>query len=145
MKKPTLKQKLAKTAFLKFPLKSDREIATLTKIDNSTISKYRKDFGLDVNKSFMEMTADQFVGEIGEAIQHWKQLLEENEKLKSDNKTILLQNKITGESHKQKIPLDPLEILQINKEIRVLREKIVMMGQQTKVRIIMRKLKNNEF
>ena len=61
LKKLSKKQQTAKDAFLKHPTKSDNEIAKITGISQTMISKYRKEYNIIIDKEFIAIVAGKFI------------------------------------------------------------------------------------
>lgn len=138
MKKLSKKLQAAKAAFLKYPTKSDNEIARLTGISQPMISKYRKEYDLQVDSEFIAIVAGKFISEFGQAADHWKQLINELEEIKAGQKLVVKQNQDTGGYFTAKVDLDPLEKLQIIREQANLRGKILFLASQGEVREVIK-------
>lgn len=142
MNKISKKEQLATEAFIKYPAKSDNEIAKITKISQPMISKYRKKHSLLIDQEFISIVAGKFIMEFGHAIDHWKLLINELEKLKTGKKQVLKQNSETGGFFEEKVPLDPLEKLQIIKEQANLRSRILFLASQGEVREVIKVMRS---
>ncbi len=125
-------------AFLKYPTKSDREIARMTNISQPTISKFRKEYSLQIDSEFIAVTAGKFIHEFGQAIDHWKVLINELEELKNGKKTIIKQNTDTGGFFKSEVDLEPLDKLALIKEQSNLRARILFLAGQGEVREVIK-------
>jgi len=63
MKKLSKKKLAARDAFLKYPTKSDNEIAKITSISQPMISTYRKEYNISIDKEFIAIVAGKFIME----------------------------------------------------------------------------------
>lgn len=144
MKKLSKKKGIARKAFLQYPTKSDNDIAKLTKISQPMISKYRKEYHLDIDSEFLAITAGKFISEFGLAIEHWKILIEELEAIKSKKKTVVKQNQETGGYFSAQVDLDPMEILQLVKEQANLRARILFLASQGEVKEIIKVMRSGQ-
>ena len=138
MKKLSKKRLQARDAFLKFPTKSDNEIAKITGISQPMISRYRKDYDLQVDSEFIAIVAGKFISEFGQAADHWKSLITELEEIKKGQKIVVKQNTDTGGYFSAKVDLDPLEKLQIIREQATLRARILFLASQGEVREVIK-------
>ena len=138
MKKLSKKRLAARDAFLKFPTKSDNDIAKITGISQPMISKYRKDYDLQVDSEFIAIVAGKFISEFGQAADHWKGLITELEEIKKGQKVVVKQNSDTGGYFSAKVDLDPLEKLQIIREQAQLRARILFLASQGEVREVIK-------
>ena len=138
------KEKAMREAFLKYPTKSDHEIAKIVKISQPTISKYRKEHALAIDTEFISIVAGKFIFEFGEAIQHWKLLIEELELLKTGKKTIIKQNAETGGFFKSEVDLEPMDKLQLIKEQGTLRSRILFLASQGEVREVIKVMRSGQ-
>ncbi len=138
MKKESKKQKAAREAFLKYPTKSDNEIAKITSISQPQISKYRKMYNVLIDQEFIAITAGKFISEFSQASDHWKMLIDELEALKQGKKTIIKQNPETGGYFKSEVDLEPLDKLALIKEQSNLRARILFLAAQGEVREVIK-------
>ena len=138
------KQQTAKEAFLKYPTKSDREIAKITGISHTMISKYRNEYNIIIDKEFIALVAGRFISEFGYAVDHWKILIYELEVLKTRKKSIVKQNTESGGYFQAEIDLDPMEKLQLIKEQAALRSRILFLASQGEVREVIKVLKTGK-
>ena len=143
MKKPSKKQLQAQAAFLRYPTKSDNEIAKITGISQPQISKYRKIYCLSIDQEFIKIVAGKFIMEFSHAADHWKLLIDELEQLKSGKKTIIKQNPETGGYFKSEVDLEPLDKLAIIKEQSNLRARILFLASQGEVREIIKVMRTS--
>ncbi len=144
MKKLSKKQQTAKDAFLKYPTKSDNEIAKLTKISQPMISRYRKEYNISVDKEFIAIVAGKFISEFGHAVDHWKMLIDELEELKTGKKQVIKQNSETGGYFQAEVPLEPMEKLQLIKEQATLRSRILFLASQGEVREVIKVMRTGQ-
>ena len=144
MKKLLKKEEIANNAFVKYPHKSDNQIAKITGISQPMISKYRKNYSLRVDTEFVAITAGKFIQEFGHAIDHWKLLIDELEALKVGKKTIIKQNPETGGYFKSEVDLEPLDKLPLIKEQASLRERILFLASQGEVREVIKIMRSGK-
>lgn len=144
MKKLSKKQQIAKDAFLKYPTKSDNEIAKITGISQPMISKYRKEYNITIDKEFVAIVAGKFISEFGQAVDHWKLLIDELEALKSGKKQVIKQNSETGGYFQAEVPLEPMEKLQLIKEQATLRSRILFLASQGEVREVIKVMRTGQ-
>ena len=144
MKKLSKKQSLAKEAFLKYPTKSDNEIAKITGISQPMISKYRKEYNITIDKEFIALVAGKFISEFGQAADHWKILIDELEELKTGKKLVVKQNTETGGYFQAEVNLDPMEKLQLIKEQATLRSRILFLAGQGEVREVIKVMRSGQ-
>ena len=144
MKKLSKKKQAAKEAFLKFPTKSDNDIAKITGISQPMISTYRKEYNISIDKEFIAIVAGKFISEFGQAVDHWKILIEELEVLKSGKKQIVKQNSETGGYFQAEVPLEPIEKLQLIKEQATLRSRILFLASQGEVREVIKVMRTGQ-
>lgn len=136
MKKPSKKELIVRDAFLKNPTKSDNDIAKITGVSQPSVSQYRKKYDLEIDAEFIAIVAGKFISDYGKARDHWLSLIDEIEENKHKTKTVVLIK--DGKSVKAEIPLEPMEILAMEKEQANLREKILYLAGQGEVREIIR-------
>jgi len=144
MKKLSKKMLLAKESFLKYPTKSDNEIAKITGISQPMISKYRKEYNISIDKEFIAIVAGKFISEFGQAVDHWKILIDELEALKLSNKTVIKQNSETGGYFQAEVNLEPIEKLQLIKEQSNLRARILFLASQGEVREVIKVMRTGQ-
>ena len=144
MKKLSKKKQTARDAFLKYPTKSDNDIAKITGISQPMISTYRKEYNISIDKEFIAIVAGKFISEFGQAVDHWKILIEELEVLKSGKKQIVKQNSETGGYFQAEVPLEPIEKLQLIKEQAVLRSRILFLASQGEVREVIKVMRTGQ-
>lgn len=144
MKKLSKKKLAARDAFLKFPTKSDNDIAKITGISQPMISTYRKEYNISIDKEFIAIVAGKFIMEFGQAVDHWKILIEELEALKGGKKTVIKQNSETGGFFQAQVDLEPLEKLQLIKEQAVLRSRILFLASQGEVREVIKVMRTGQ-
>lgn len=144
MKKLSKKQQTAKDAFLKYPTKSDNEIAKITSISQPMISKYRKEYNIIIDKEFIAIVAGKFISEFGQAVDHWKILINELEELKSGKKLVVKQNTESGGYFQAEVNLDPMEKLQLIKEQATLRARILFLASQGEVREVIKVMRTGQ-
>ncbi len=125
MKKLLKKQETANNAFVKYPHKSDNQIAKITGISQPMISKYRKSYSLQVDSEFIAITAGKFIQEFGHAADHWKLLIDEIEVLKNGD-------------------VDPIDKLSLIKEQASLRERILFLASQGEVREVIKIMRSGK-
>jgi predicted transcriptional regulator len=144
MKKLSKKQQIAHEAFLKYPVKSDNEIAKITGVSQPMISKYRKEYNIIIDKEFVAIVAGKFIHEFGHAVDHWKHLINELEELKGGTKQIVKQNSETGGYFQAEVPLEPMEKLQLIKEQATLRSRILFLASQGEVREVIKVMRTGQ-
>lgn len=144
MKKLSKKKLAARDAFLKYPTKSDNDIAKITGISQPMISTYRKEYNISIDKEFIAIVAGKFIMEFGQAVDHWKILIEELEILKGGKKTVIKQNSETGGFFQAQVDLEPLEKLQLIKEQAVLRSRILFLASQGEVREVIKVMRTGQ-
>lgn len=144
MKKLSKKKLAARDAFLKYPTKSDNDIAKITGISQPMISTYRKEYNISIDKEFIAIVAGKFIMEFGQAVDHWKILIEELEALKGGKKTVIKQNSETGGFFQAQVDLEPLEKLQLIKEQAVLRSRILFLASQGEVREVIKVMRTGQ-
>lgn len=137
MKKLSKKHRLVKEAFLRYPTKSDNDIAKITGISQPQISKYRKEYSINIDQEFIAITAGKFIMEFSQAADYWKLQIEELELLKSSKKTIF-KTGADGQKFPDEVDLEPMDILAICKQQTVLREKILFLAAQGEVREVIK-------
>lgn len=144
MKKLSKKHQLAKDAFLKYPTKSDNDIAKITGISQPMISKYRKQYTIAIDKEFIAIVAGKFISEFGHAVDHWKLLIDELEVLKAGKKQVIKQNSETGGYFQAEVSLEPIEKLQLIKEQATLRSRILFLASQGEVREVIKVMRTGQ-
>ena len=144
MKKLSKKQQACKDAFLKYPTKSDNEIAKIIGVSQPVVSKYRREHDLAIDTEFIAITAGKFIHEFSQASDHWKVLIEELEALKNGKKTIIKQNAETGGFFKSEVDLEPLDKLQIIREQANLRSRILFLASQGEVREVIKVMRSGQ-
>ena len=144
MKKLSKKAQAAKAAFLKYPTKSDNQIAKLIGVSQPQVSKYRKIYDLQIDTEFISIVAGKFIKEFSEASDHWKTLIEELEVLKQGKKTIIKQNSDSGGFFKSEVDLEPLDKLQIIREQANLRSRILFLASQGEVREVIKVMRSGQ-
>ncbi len=144
MKKLSKKKQAAKEAFLKYPTKSDNDIAKITGISQPMISTYRKEYNISIDKEFIAIVAGKFIMEFGHAVDHWKILIDELEALKGGKKTVIKQNSETGGFFQAQVDLEPLEKLQLIKEQATLRSRILFLASQGEVREVIKVMRTGQ-
>lgn len=144
MKKLSKKKLAARDAFLKYPTKSDNDIAKITGISQPMISTYRKEYNISIDKEFIAIVAGKFIMEFGQAVDHWKILIEELEALKGGKKTVIKQNSETGGFFQAQVDLEPLEKLQLIKEQATLRSRILFLASQGEVREVIKVMRTGQ-
>lgn len=137
------KEKAMREAFLKYPTKSDQEIHRLTKISQPTISKYRKEYSLQIDTEFVAIVAGKFILEFGQAVDHWKLLIDELEVLKQGKKTVF-KKKEDGTFYPEEVDLDPLDKLALIKEQSNLRARILFLASQGEVREVIKVMRTGQ-
>lgn len=142
MKKPSKKQLIAQEAFLRYPTKSDNDIAKITGISQPMISHYRKAYNILIDQEFIQITAGKFIMEFSHASDHWKLLIDELEALKTGKKTIVRQNP-NGGYFKAEVDLEALDKLAICKEQANLRAKILFLAAQGEVREVIKVMRTS--
>lgn len=138
------KEKAMREAFLKYPTKSDQELHRMTKISQPTISKYRKEYSLQIDTEFVAIVAGKFILEFGQAVDHWKLLIDELETLKNGKKTVIKQNTETGGFFKAEVDLEPLDKLALIKEQSNLRARILFLASQGEVREVIKVMRTGQ-
>ena len=131
------KHKEMNHAFLRYPTKSDLQISKIISISQPTVSKYRKEYLISIDTEFIAITAGKFISEFGQAMDHWKILIDEIEDLKKQSKTIMLKDE-NGNNYEEDIDLSPLEKLPLIHEQAQLREKILFLASQGEVREVIK-------
>ncbi len=144
MKKISKKHQACKDAFLKYPTKSDNEIAKIIGVSQPQVSKYRKIYDLQIDTEFIAITAGKFIHEFSEAADHWKILIDELEALKTGKKTVIKQNSDTGGFFKAEVDLEPLDKLQIIREQANLRSRILFLASQGEVREVIKVMRTGQ-
>jgi hypothetical protein len=144
MKKLSKKQEACKKAFLKYPTKSDNEIAKIIGVSQPQVSKYRKEYSLAIDTEFIAITAGKFIHEFSEAAEHWKILIDELEELKGGKKTIIKLNADSGGYFKSEVDLEPLDKLQIIREQANLRARILFLASQGEVREVIKVMRSGQ-
>ncbi len=144
MKKLSKKQGLAKDAFLKYPTKSDNQIAKLTGISQPMISKYRKMYNISIDKEFIAIVAGKFISEFGHAVDHWKMLIQELEDIKNTKRIIVSQNDDTGQDETQEFELSAMEKLSLIREQANLRSRILFLASQGEVREVIKVMRTGQ-
>lgn len=138
------KEKDMREAFVKYPIKSDHEIAKLVKISQPTVSKYRKEHALAIDAEFIAIVAGKFIQEYGEAVDHWKVLIDELETLKKTKKTVFKQNSETKGYFTEEVDLDAMEKLQLVREQANLRARILFLASQGEVREVIKVMRSGQ-
>lgn len=144
MRKLSKKQQTAKVAFLKYPTKSDNEIARITGISQPMISQYRKQYNIAIDKEFIAIVAGKFISEFGQAVDHWKILIDELEAIKGLKKTVVKQNTDTGGYFSAQVELEPMEKLQLIREQANLRSRILFLASQGEVREVIKVMRTGQ-
>lgn len=131
------RQKILHDAFLKYPTKSDQQISKIISVSQPTVSKYRKEYLISIDTEFIAIIAGKFISEFGQAMDHWKLLIDEIEDLKKQSKTIMLKDE-NGNYYEEDVDLSPLEKLPLIHEQAQLREKILFLASQGEVREVIK-------
>ena len=92
----------------------------------------------------MALVAGKFISEFGNAVDHWKLLIDELESLKTGNKKVIKQNTDTGGYFQAEVPLEPMEKLQIIKEQSNLRARILFLASQGEVREVIKVMRTGQ-
>ena len=132
-----------KKLFLRHPTKSDRDIAKVSGISYTTISKYRKLYDEQVDQEFIAITAGKFISEFGKAIDYWKLQIDELEELKSRTKTVFKMGK-NKKKYAEQVELEPMDILAICKQQAELRKYIIFLGSQGEVREVIKVMRSGK-
>lgn len=143
MKKLSEKHKRCKEAFLKYPTKSDTEIGKIIGVSQPIVSKYRKEYSLQIDTEFVAIIAGKFIMEFGQAVDHWKLLIDEIEENKHKKKTIVRQNP-EGGYFTSEVELEPMEILAMEKEQANLRARILFLASQGEVREVIKIMRTGQ-
>ncbi len=144
MKKLSKKKLAARDAFLKYPTKSDNEIAKITSISQPMISTYRKEYNISIDKEFLAIIAGKFISEFGHAVDHWKILIDELEALKQSKKIVIKQNSETGGYFQAEVDIEPMEKLQLIREQATLRARILFLASQGEVREVIKVMRTGQ-
>ena len=144
MKKLSKKKQTARDAFLKYPVKSDNEIAKITGISQPMISTYRKEYSISIDKEFLAIIAGKFISEFGHAVDHWKILIDELEALKNSKKIVIKQNSETGGYFQAEVDIEPMEKLQLIREQATLRARILFLASQGEVREVIKVMRTGQ-
>lgn len=137
-------EKVMRESFLKYPTKSDTQLAKITKISRPTITKYRKEYSLQIDTEFVAIVAGKFILEFGQAVDHWKVLIDELEELKNGKKTIFHKNIETGGTYTEEVDLEPLDKLALIKEQSNLRARILFLASQGEVREVIKVMRTGQ-
>ena len=144
MRKLSKKKQTARDAFLKYPTKSDNEIAKITGISQPMISTYRKEYNISIDKEFLAIIAGKFISEFGHAVDHWKILIDELEALKNSKKIVIKQNSETGGYFQAEVDIEPMEKLQLIREQATLRARILFLASQGEVREVIKVMRTGQ-
>lgn len=144
MKKLSNKQQIVREACKKYPHKSDRAISRIIGISQPVVSKYRKENNDIINKQFVSEVAGRFILEFGDAVDYWKMQIDELEELKTGEKQVIKQNSENGGYFQAKMPLEPMEKLQIIKEQANLRARILFIASQGEVREVIKVMRTGQ-
>jgi len=123
---------------------SDRTIAKKFDISQPTVSKYRKEYHVPMNRELVKKTINQFIEEIETVKTHWKSQQEELEGIKNTKKTIVLRDS-EGNSKLAEIELEPMEKLQLIKQIGELDKYIAFIGSQEQMKDVIKWVREKMF
>jgi len=132
-----------KTAFLQYRTKTNNQLSKMLKISHVTIGKYRKEYSLQIDTEFIAIVAGKFILEFGQAVDHWKLLIDELEVLKQGKKTVF-KKKEDGTFYPEEVDLDPLDKLALIKEQSNLRARILFLASQGEVREVIKVMRTGQ-
>lgn len=126
---------------LSSPTKSDRDIAKIVKINNKTVSAYRKKIMIRIDDHLASNVAGKFLLHFQMAMDYFKIQIERLDKLKEQTKTVV-HSKKDGGSWTTDEKLSPMEILELEKHQTRLWENIITLCSQGEVIEVMKLMQN---
>lgn len=129
---------------LKYPTKSDREIGKELNLSHMTVFRFRKKLYVGLDHHLARNVAGKFLTHFQMGSDYMMKQLEKLEELKKEQKTIFKKG-AEGNSYTEKIPLEPMDILAIEKQQTVLWEKIIFMCRQSEALEVIKMIQNGEF
>jgi hypothetical protein len=127
---------------LTFPTKSDRAIARDLNLGHSTVSRYRKKLYVKIDYELSRQVSSKFLTHFQMASDYFMKQIENLEALKGQKKVIPIKTK--DDFFIQPIPLDPLDILQIEKQQTELWAKIIFLCRQNEAIEVIKLIQNGE-
>ena len=111
---------------------SDRKISKMIGISQPTVSKYRKKVQIPMQREFVRRTIDTALPRIDSIIENWENQKKECRELIDSKKKILIKD-TNGNSKLADIELEPLEKLQLLKQIAELDKYIAFIGTKEEI------------
>lgn len=142
--KKQLREELKKkiyTIMITYPTRSDYEIGRVLHIPRSTVWTFRKSLISAIDYQLARNVAGKFLTEFQMATDYFKLQIERLENLKEKKKTIFKKGD-EGQSYAEEISLEPLDILQIEKQQTELWKNILFLARQGEAVEVMRLIQN---
>lgn len=129
---------------LQYPTKTDTQLARDLNLHRHTVSKYRKKLYLGLDHHLVKNVAGKFLTHFQMGSDYMMKQIEKLEELKKQEKTIFKKG-TDGQTYPETIPLEPMDILAIEKQQTVLWEKIIFMCRQGEAIEVIKMIQNGEF
>lgn len=134
------------TKILEFPAASDYVIADKLKgVSRSTVYRARNKLVKAIDYELAKQVAGKFLVDFQMASDYFKLQIERLEKLKEKTKIIQRNNVTTGKVESNEVPLDPIDILAIEKQQSELWKNILFLARQGEAIEVMRIMGNGRF
>lgn len=122
---------------------SSRTIAKKFGLTHPTVQKIRDEFYSVIKEEFVQESIKMSIFEIRRSVIHWKKLIDDLYKMIEKNeKTIVMV--MDGNKMQTKVPLEPMEILAIRKEIAALEVKIQEWGNDPEISQILKAMDSGQ-
>ena len=131
------------TLMLKKPTWNDRQIADELNLSKSTVWRTRKSLLSTIDHELAQKIAGKFLAEFQMATDYFKLQIERLEELKLLEKTIFKKGK-DGQHYAETVPLEPLDILAIEKQQTELWKSILEFARQGEAVEVMRLIQNGK-
>jgi len=128
---------------LQYPTKSDNALSKELNLDNKTVTKYRKKLYVGLDHHLARNISGKFLTHFQMASDYFMKQIEKLEELKKEQKTIFKKG-AEGQSYAESISLEPMDILQIEKQQTVLWEKIIFLCRQSEAVEVIKMMQNGE-
>lgn len=143
-KLPAAKEKQLKDAILTYPTKSDRQIGKMVGLSHPAVANMRSHMDLRYDSEFIQATAGMFIKAFGSAADYWTEQINKLEVLKKSKKNVVRQNTESGGYFKAEVPLEPMEILAIERMQSDLKSKILYQASQGQVREVIKLMRSGQ-
>jgi len=127
---------------LTYPTKSDRAIARNLNLGHATVSRYRKKLYVRIDYELSRNISSKFLTHFQMASDYFMKQIENLEELKTQRKSVIIKTK--DDCMVQTIPLEPMEILQIEKQQTELWAKIIFLCRQNEAIEVIKLIQNGE-